>query len=66
MSMNTSTTMIILLLASAAIVIGGLIAIPVIEAADAANAISEGRNKGQNGEIKSNGRRQGGGGGINT
>jgi len=39
--------MTILLLASAVMLIGGLIAIPVIEAAEAANAISEDRNKGQ-------------------
>jgi hypothetical protein len=48
MSMNN--TMAILLLASVAVVIGGLIAVPVLmEAADAANSVSESRNKGQRG-----------------
>jgi hypothetical protein len=55
--------MAILLIASAAIVIGGLTVIPVIEAVDAANAISESRNKGQRGELMSDGKRQGNGGG---
>jgi len=40
-----------------------LIAIPIIEAADAANATSESRNKGQRGELMSDGKRQGNGGG---
>ena len=58
MSMNT--TMAILLLASVAVVIGGLIAVPVLmEAADAANATSESRNKGQQGEKSSGGKRNG-------
>jgi hypothetical protein len=62
MSSSINNMMAILLIASVAIVIGGLIAIPVIEAADAANAISDSRSKGKQGEIASQGKRQGNGG----
>ena len=67
MTSSINNTMVFLLLASVAVVIGGLIAVPVLmEAADAANAISEGRNKGKQGEFASGGKRSGkGGGGIN-
>jgi hypothetical protein len=52
--------MAILLLASVAVVIGGLVAVPVLmEAAEAANAISEPRNKGQQGDKSSGGRVEG-------
>jgi len=44
------------LLVVAVVVIGGLIIIPVIEAAEAANAISESRNKGKQGALKGQGR----------
>jgi uncharacterized membrane protein len=44
----------IFFLAFAVMLIGGLIVIPVIEAAEAANAISDERNKGKWGAIKGN------------
>jgi hypothetical protein len=43
-------------------VIGTLIAVPVMEAADIANAISQSRDKEKWGEIQSEGKRQGKGG----
>jgi hypothetical protein len=55
--------MAILLIASAVVLIGGLIVIPAIQEAQAANFISESRNKGQQGERASEGKRQGNGGG---
>src|SRR5918992_1541358 len=43
-------------------IIGTLIAVPVMEAADTANAISQSRDKEKWGEIQSEGKRQGKGG----
>jgi len=56
---DVNTVLALIFLASAVVVIGGLIAVPVIEAADAANAISEGRNKGKHGEFASGGKSRG-------
>ena len=63
MSMNnasTRTAVAILLIATAVVIIGGLIAVPVLmESAEAANAISELRNKGKQGESSSDVKRRG-------
>ena len=64
MSSSINNTMVFLLLATVGVILAGLIVIPVIEAAEAANAISESRNKGQQGESSSVGKRKGQGGGI--
>jgi hypothetical protein len=50
---NVNTVLVIIFLAGAIVVIGGLIVIPVIEEAEAANPTSESRNKGQQGDIAS-------------
>jgi hypothetical protein len=48
-----NNTMAILVIATTGVMIGGLIAVPVIEAAEAANETSEAKNKGKQGRIKS-------------
>ena len=53
------TIMLTLTIALAIALVGGLVVIPAIEHADAANSISDARNKGQRGFDKSGG--QGGG-----
>ncbi|HKO64514.1 MAG TPA: hypothetical protein VJU13_04880 [Candidatus Nitrosocosmicus sp.] len=40
----------------------GLVVVPSLEQADAANIVSESKNKGKQGELKSDGKRQGKGG----
>jgi hypothetical protein len=59
-----NTTMVFLLLASVGVVLAGLVIIPVIEEAKAANAISDSRSKGLQGERASGGKRSGQGPGI--
>ena len=58
--MNQQTLMLALFVALGAVLVTGLIAIPVIEEAQAADD----RNKGKQGEIKSKGKRQGRGSDI--
>jgi hypothetical protein len=50
---DVNTALAIFFLATAVVLIGGLIVIPVIEVAEAANATSESKNKGKQGRIKS-------------
>jgi hypothetical protein len=52
---DANTVLALIFLASAVVLIGGLIAIPIIEAADAANVVSDSRSKGQRGDVMSDG-----------
>ena len=62
--MKSETLMLTITLALAIALVGGLVVVPAIEQhADAANSISDARNKGQQGFVKSGG--QGGSGGGN-
>lgn len=62
--MDAKETTSIMAIALAVVMIAGLIAIPVLEQAEAANPTSESRDKGQQGDRSSGGKRHGQGGGI--
>jgi hypothetical protein len=63
LTIYNSTTMAIFLIATVAVVLAELIAIYVIEAIEAANTTSESRDKGARGELMSDGKHNGNGGG---
>ena len=65
--LNQQTIMLALFIAMGVVLVTGLIAIPVIEEAQARSSTAEENNKGKQGEESSEGKRSGsGGGGINT
>jgi len=59
MLMNQQTLMLALFIALSAVVVTGLIAIPVLEEAHARSQTAEDRNKGQQGNAASDGKRLG-------
>ena len=64
---SETTIMLSLAIALAIALVAGLVVVPVIEEAQAANPISDANNKGKRGESASGGKRSGsGGGGIST
>ena len=58
-----NNTMAVLLIASVVMLIGGMVLLPALQEAQAANAISTSRDKVARGELMSDGKRQGSGGG---
>jgi hypothetical protein len=60
---NPNTVTAIFFVVIAMMFIAGLAVIPVLQEAQAGNAISDARNKGKWGELMSDGKRQGNGGG---
>jgi hypothetical protein len=62
---NTTTSLMAMLTIALAIaLVGGLVVVPAIEQAHAANSISDARNKGKQGDLSSGGKRRGGGSDI--
>ena len=59
---NQNTVMALFFIAVAIMFIAGLAVVPVLQEAEAANAVSESWNNGQRGELMSEGKRQGNGG----
>ena len=67
MKENTHALMVAVFVAFGLMLVAGLIAIPVLEEAKAISDTALSKRFGQNGELKSKGKRSGnGGGGINT